>query len=246
MTGSPHPQFPGAVGLSRLNAYPWPTADAAHGGSPHMHLTCSEAYLVLQGRGRLETLSRSGPTTQVLTPGDIVWFTPGTIHRAVNDGDLQVLVIMQNSGLPEAGDAVMTFPPAHLTRDTYPVAASLVGADNTPSPERARARRDLAIEGFTTLLHQWELGNPQALEAFYGAAADLVAPRLAEWERIVEDGAAAAAEAALVQIEALRHGDTSHLELASVHRLAGPPGNTLGMCGFLTAYDPARRGVPRP
>ena len=32
------------------------------------------------------------------------------LHRAVNDGDLQVVVVMRNSGLPEAGDAVLTFP----------------------------------------------------------------------------------------------------------------------------------------
>ena len=246
MTTPAYPEFPGAVGFSRLNAYPWPTADDAHGGSPHMHLTCAEAYIVLHGRGRLQTLNRSGPTTQTLTPGDVVWFTPGTIHRAVNDGDLQVLVIMQNSGLPEAGDAVMTFPPAYLTRDTYPGAASLAGADSPPDPTRARARRDLAVEGFTTLLHQWKQGDSQALEDFYTAAVNLTAPRLAEWERIIADGAAATAEAALANIDGLRHGDTSHLDLASVHRIAGPPGITLGMCGFLTAYDPVRRRGPRP
>lgn len=211
-----------------------------------MHLTCTEAYIVLHGRGRLQTLNRRGPTTQTLTPGDIVWFAPGTIHRAVNDGDLQVLVVMQNSGLPESGDAVRTLPPAHLTRDRYPAAATLAGADGTPDPARARARRDLAVEGFTALLHQWKLGDSQALEDSYNAAADLTAPRLAEWERIVEDGAAATAEAALAHIDALRHGDTSHLDLASVHRIAGPPGTTLGMCGFLTAYDPERRRSSRP
>lgn len=153
---------------------------------------------------------------------------------------------MQNSGLPEAGDAVMTFPPAYLTRDTYPGAASLAGADSTPDPTRARARRDLAVEGFTTLLHQWKQGDTQALEDFYTAAVNLTAPRLAEWERIIADGAAATAEAALANIDGLRHGDTSHLDLASVHRIASPPGITLGMCGFLTAYDPVRRRGPRP
>ena len=100
------PDFPGAVGLSQLQVYPWPTADHEHGGSPHMHLTCSECYVVVSGRGRLETLGYKGLMTAELQPGDVVWFTPGTIHRALNDEDLRVIVVMQNSGLPEAGDAV--------------------------------------------------------------------------------------------------------------------------------------------
>ena len=43
-----------------------------------------------------------------------MWFEPGTIHRLVNGGGLELVVLMQNSGLPEAGDAVFTFPPAIL------------------------------------------------------------------------------------------------------------------------------------
>jgi hypothetical protein len=212
-----------------------------------MHLTCTEAYVVTAGRGRLQTLSAAGPTTQELSPGDVVWFTPGTIHRAVNDGDLQVLVIMQNGGLPEAGDAVMTFPPSYLTTEHYPATASILDADGQPDQERARARRDLALQGFTELLHQWNVGNHAALDDFYHAAAALVAPRLKEWKRVVEDGAAAAAAATLDQIEALHRVDASHLSRAQVNRIANPGSETLGMCGFLRAYDPLRRlGPERP
>src|SRR5262249_46408234 len=91
-----YPDFPGSVGLSHLSAYPWPTAEDEHGGSPHMPLACAECYVVGGGRGRLETLSREGVREFALSPGDVVWFTPGTIHRAVNDGDLRVVVVMQN------------------------------------------------------------------------------------------------------------------------------------------------------
>jgi hypothetical protein len=38
----------------------------------------------------------------------IAWFTPGTVHRMVNGSGLRATVLMQNSGLPEAGDAVFT------------------------------------------------------------------------------------------------------------------------------------------
>lgn len=240
------PEFPGAVGISDLTAYPWPTVDDERGGSPHMHLTCTEAYVVLSGHGRLQTLNRSGPGIQTLSPGDVVWFTPGTIHRALNDGGLHVLVIMQNSGLPEAGDAVMTFPPEHLTAEDYSAAAAVLGPDGTPSAERARQRRDLAIEGFTELLRQWEAGNPAALEAFYRRAADVVAPRLNEWRTIIQGGAAATAAAALEYVEALRQGDTAHLLHSAVNRIASPSETTFGMCGFLHAYDPVRRQGRKP
>lgn len=247
MNGLPartYPEFPGAIGISELTAYPWPTADDEHGGSPHMHLTCTEAYVVIGGRGRLQTLSHSGPSVQSLEPGDVVWFTPGTIHRAINDGDLRVLIIMQNSGLPEAGDAVMTFPAEHLTAEGYQRAASVRDEDGEPSEQRARARRDLAVEGFGELMRQWEQGNHAALDDFHRQAAALVSPRLAEWQRLIEDGAAATAAAALGQVRALRDGQVAHLRDASVQRIPSPPNVTLGMCGFLHAYDPVRRLGP--
>ncbi|MCX2928211.1 cupin domain-containing protein [Streptomyces sp. NEAU-W12] len=238
------PDFPGAVGLSALRAYPWPTADDEHGGSPHMHLTCTEGYVVTAGRGRLQTLNAEGPRTHTLEPGDVVWFTPGTIHRAVNDEDLRVTVVMQNSGLPEAGDAVLTFPPDHLTPDAYPRAVSLLDGTGRPSPERARARRDLAVAGFTELVRQWESGNTQALHDFCRDAARLVAPRLGEWTEVVRQGPLAAARRTLEQIDALRAGEIDHLLDAESARIARPAEETLGMCGHLRAYDPIRRAGP--
>ncbi|MEU2281741.1 cupin domain-containing protein [Streptomyces sp. NPDC013178] len=235
------PDFPGAVGLSQLQVYPWSAADDEHGGSPHMHLTCAECYVVVSGHGRLETLNHQGHTTTELHPGDTVWFTPGTIHRAVNDEDLRVIVVMQNSGLPEAGDAVMTFPPEHLSPETYPDAASLLDADGSPSPERAKARRDLAVEGFTELKRQWQRGNRSAYQDFCAAAVRLVQPRLDTWEKTVNDGALAAADTALRQIDALRRDDFDYLFEAEVSRIAQPPQQTLGMCGFLRAYHPTHR-----
>lgn len=235
------PEFPGAVGISDLTSYPWPTADGEHGGSPHMHLTCAEAYIVVSGRGRLQTLSHAGPSIQELSPGDVVWFTPGTIHRAINDSDLHVIVIMQNGGLPEAGDAVMTFPAEYLTTECYADAACLLDQNGAPSLEGARRRRDLAVAGFTELLRQWELGNHAALDDFYSSAAALVAPRLTEWRRLIASGAAATVVAAWEHVEALRAGNTAHLKLAAVNRIPNPSSRTLGMCGFLRAYDPLRR-----
>ena len=69
----------------------------------------------------------------------------------------------------------------------------------------------------------------------------MAAPHLEQWRRLVEQGAAATVAASLAQIEALRAGDVSHLTSAAVHRIAKPVEPSLGMCGFLHAYDPIRR-----
>lgn len=34
--------LPGGVAVSHLCVYDWPAADGLHGGTPHMHLACSE------------------------------------------------------------------------------------------------------------------------------------------------------------------------------------------------------------
>lgn len=240
MTGSEdsRPLLPGGVGLSGLRIYSWQAVDGLCGGSPHVHLCCTEAYLVVSGSGRLQTLTSSGSAEYDLTAGDVVWFTPGTIHRAVNDSDLQVFVLMQNSGLPEAGDAVLTFPPEHLVdRATYTRAASLNGPDGTPSPERARQRRDLAVQGFQRLLAASEAGDLAPLAAFHAAAAALVAPLLPDWRSFLERGAATAVSDTAGQLDALAQGDHSYLRQATVSRAERPAQERLGMCGHLTPYS---------
>lgn len=44
--------LPGGVAVSHLSVYDWPAADGVCGGTPHMHLTCSEAYVVTGGVAR--------------------------------------------------------------------------------------------------------------------------------------------------------------------------------------------------
>lgn len=234
------PELPGAVGITALRVYDWEAADGLCGGSPHMHLCCTEGYIVVGGTGRVQTMTAGGFAETPLRPGDVVWFTPGTIHRAVNDGDLHVVALMQNSGLPEAGDAVLTLPPEHLADpDAYRRAVSLAGPDG-PSPERARARRDLAVEGFTRLRERTEAGDGAALEEFFAAAAALVRPHLASWRERWEQGAAAVSRRTGEQLAALATGDYGHLREAAVARMEEPAPVTLGMCGRLGPYDPAR------
>ncbi|RXZ46117.1 cupin domain-containing protein, partial [Agromyces binzhouensis] len=149
------PAFPGATSVSALEVYDGVAPDGLAGGTPHLHLVSAEAYLVVGGRGRLHTIDGAGAfEDRRLAPGDLVWFAPGVIHRAINDGGLEVRVIMQDAGLPEAGDAVMTFPDDVLADpERSSDAARLPGreASDADRLEAAHARRDLAVQGYLAL-----------------------------------------------------------------------------------------------
>lgn len=163
-TGTGFAGLPGAVAVSHLTVYDWEAADGLRGGTPHLHLTCSEGYVVTAGRGAVQTLTADGFASTALRPGALVWFTPGTIHRLVNEDGLRIVVLMQNNGLPEAGDAVLTLPPEHLTDpETY---GRLVRVPEGTEAEQAaftRRRRDLAVEGFAALRAAWDAGDEKPL-----------------------------------------------------------------------------------
>ncbi|MFE3167754.1 cupin domain-containing protein [Streptomyces sp. NPDC059224] len=227
--------LPGGVAVSRLCVYDWPAADGVRGGTPHVHLACSEGYVVTGGRGAVQTLTTSGYLVTPLTPGTVAWFTPGTVHRLVNEGDLRITVLMQNGGLPEAGDAVLTLPPRCLADPETYASVTTVPAD-APEAEReriARARRDLALEGYRALR---EATGPEPLAAFHRAAAALVRPRLAEWRARWERGARAAAAATGEQLDRLERGDAGHLADAVVHAEQPYEEGRFGMCGRLDVY----------
>src|SRR5918997_6904831 len=148
----PAPPLPGAVGVTHLKVYDTRAPDGLLGGSPHLHVACTEAYMVVAGRGAVQTLGAGGFKELPLETGRLVWFTPGLIHRLINlDGELEILVLMQNAGLPEAGDFVLTFPPEILADEpAYLHAASLASSGHvyTSSEGAAHRRRDLAVAGF--------------------------------------------------------------------------------------------------
>ncbi|MFF0477732.1 cupin domain-containing protein [Streptomyces sp. NPDC004284] len=218
--------LPGGVGVSGLTVYDWEAADGLCGGTPHMHLVCSEAYVVIDGAGSVQTLTASGFADTPLHPGDVVWFTPGTIHRLVNAGGLRLVVLMQNSGLPEAGDAVFTFPvPVLADPHAYRAAASLTGDPATA----ARRRRDLALDGFLAL-------REGGLREFHTAAHRLKSDLLDDWRIRWRDGPLAAAVTTGRQLEALKAGDLSHLGRGEVSRLQRPDRRLFGMCGRLHTY----------
>ncbi|MCH5674575.1 cupin domain-containing protein [Streptomyces gilvus] len=227
--------LPGGVAVSHLSVYDWPADDGVCGGTPHMHLACSEAYVVTGGRGAVQTLTTSGYEVTPLVPGTVAWFTPGTIHRLVNEDELRITVLMQNSGLPEAGDAVLTLPPKYLTDPETYAEVTRIPAD-APEEEReriARARRDLALEGYRRLR---EASGPEPLAAFHRAAAALVRPRLSEWRERWQAGAQAAAAATGEQLARLEQGDVTHLGEAAVRAELPSEYGRFGMCGRLNVY----------
>ncbi|TDW18506.1 cupin domain-containing protein [Kribbella kalugense] len=230
--------LPGGIGISRLTVYDVEAPDGLVGGTPHVHLACSEGYYVVGGTGSVQTLNTKGYTETPLQAGTVVWFEPGTIHRLVNDGELQILTLMSNSGLPEAGDAVLTLPPEHLAdRETYLQATALSGEGEALTAS-AIARRDLALQGYDVLRERYESEGPAALEDFFAAAIRIVQPQLADWRRRWEQGARRLADETGAALDALEAGIAPHLESAELHQLPVPTEfGRHGMCGRLDVYD---------
>lgn len=230
--------FPGGTSASFLAVYPDAAPDGICGGSPHLHTASTECYATVGGRGELHSLTSDGYAETLLEEGTLAWFTPGTIHRAVNRGGLRVVVLMSNAGLPESGDAVMTFPREHLAdAERYRAAAELpAGAGENELAAAAARRRDLAVEGYLPIRDALRRGDDGPLREFRDAATALVADRLASWEGIVRDGPLAQAEEALGALARLSSGDAGHLADAAVFARAQPM-HRFGMCGRLRAFD---------
>ncbi len=230
------PIFPGGVAVSDLVVYEWEAADGRCGGSPHLHTASSEGYVVTAGVGSVETVSADGVAEHELTPGEVLWFSPGTVHRLVNHGGLRLLVIMQNAGLPEAGDAVLTFP-AHVLEDPASYAAAATLPEGPGRESAARARRDLAMEGYLALREDVAARGPAALADLHVHAARLVRPRVADWRDRWERTALAEVEATRRRLDDLEAGLPDALGTASVARAEPVPGDrAFGMCGRLATW----------
>lgn len=238
--------FPGSVGLTHLRVYDSLAPDGLRGGSPHVHFACTECYYVQAGAGRVQTLSSEGYREFELQKGALVWFSPGVIHRLINDGELEIFVVMENGGLPEAGDFVLTFPP-DILRDSsdYFAAASLSsqGEVFAAGEDAAMKRRDLAVEGFHVLRRDYGIIGSDILETFYEMALPLLAPKLTAWENVWQNGPLAAAQTTGERLKALQSGDVSHLLNAATRTLNANATRKLGMCGTLGTYLPEGKTV---
>lgn len=230
--------FPGGTSVSVVTVYDWPAPDGRRGGTPHLHTASTEGYVVLRGEGAVETLSSAGFDEHELRPGKVVWFTPGTVHRLINNADLQILVVMQNAGLPEAGDAVFTFPPDVLAdRDRYAEAAGLPAkASDEGLAAAAQKRRDLALAGYLPLRERIQAGDLSALGELHQAAASTVSGRIDGWREKWQRGPLAQAIATGEHLDALQRAVAGHLGEAAVLD-AGGPEPKFGMCGRLQTWS---------
>jgi mannose-6-phosphate isomerase-like protein (cupin superfamily) len=234
------PQFPGAVGFTNLRVYDSVAPDGVRGGSPHVHLASAEAYIVTAGQGAVQTFGPDGGQRFDLRPGAVVWFEPGIIHRLVNtSGDLEILCVMQNAGLPEAGDAVLMFPDEVLADpEAYAAAVRVTGDTDDERLASAARRRDLAVTGFEAMLD----GDDEERSARYGCFLQRVVAlkrdRVPAWRRLWEERPLAEAHLTGMRLDMIAAGQIGMFTRARVASFmpAGEAG--YGMCGRLETYLP--------
>jgi hypothetical protein len=103
----------------------------------------------------------------------------------------------------------------------------------------ARARRDLALEGYLALRESVEAKGPAALEPLYAAAARLVAGRADGWRDLWTTTVARAASDTDHALDALAGaGTVGHLMGGAVAAADAHPGpRHYGMCGRLRVWS---------
>lgn len=234
------PQFPSAVGFTWLRVYDSVAPDGVPGGSPHVH----HVHLgsVHHGRQpRRGAYAGSGWVPYVrLGPGGVVWFEPGIIHRLVNtSGDLQIFVVMQNAGLPEAGDAVLTFPENTLTDpDAYRSEAGLLDASGEKRLVEAAVRRNLAVEGFSAMLDADEAGRLDRYERFLKDAVALRRDLVPEWRQLWQERLLVEAQRTGGRLDEIAVGAITALTQVRVASYMPKKEPAVGMCGQLDTYLP--------
>jgi mannose-6-phosphate isomerase-like protein (cupin superfamily) len=231
------PAFPNGIGVARLrvDATAAP-ADRLAGGAPHVHLASTEAYYVLAGAGSVQTLSAAGLRDFDLSPGAIAWFAPGVVHRLINaDGKLEILLIGQNGDLSFGEDAILTF-----AADVMADAAKYAEAAAAEDAASATARRNSAVAVFNALRTDFQFKGKPALDKFYAAAGKLAKAKAPKWYTRWSAGTSAAANAASVHLNNLRHGHVGHLSAGRVGWLNPPDGGSaaVGLSGTLHVYQP--------
>ena len=226
----------GGIGLTHLTVYSQrPAPDGKHSGCAHVHAITDEAYYVISGTGAVELHDlEHGFRSVPLSPGSYVQFAPGTLHRAVNGGDLVVLGIMGNAGLAERGDARIWFGPEAdadpaLYRElwTLPARRGLEGA---------LERRDRSVSAYMELLRLWDgdrAAYRQRLSAFVDLHTRSMAPLRERFQNVVQQGPASWLQSAFARIDGL----PSLIDRPQAERVGAEETPKFGMCGVLRPLD---------
>lgn len=186
------PDLIGGIGLARVQVYRQRSApDGTHSGCAHLHGVTDEAYWAIRGSGwvELHDLQR-GFRTAPLEPGGYVQFPAGTLHRLVSAESLEVLVLFDNGGLAERGDAR-----AYFGRDIDQAPAEFERLMRLPAErgiEGALERRDASVRGYVELLSLWNDDREayrRELERFIGEHWRTVSARREDFSSIVRGSA---------------------------------------------------------
>lgn len=226
------PSLVGGIGFSRVVVYSQQAApDGCQGGCPHMHAITEEAYYVTRGRGRVELHDEQhGFRTVSLEPGTYLDFQPRVLHRLVNDEGLELLAIMGNAGLAEAGDARIYFgkevdasPERYAELWSLPQRLGLAGA---------LERRDQAVRAYLRLMSWWKddrKAYEQDLARFTRHVLESAAQKRADFLPFVEAGPLAAGRRAQGRLEAV----PAPVGTPVVRHQSEETKPGLGMCGQL-------------
>jgi mannose-6-phosphate isomerase-like protein (cupin superfamily) len=225
------------IGLTHLAVYDQrPAPDGLNSGCAHVHAVTDEAYFVLSGEGAIELHDvEHGFRSVPLKPGSFVQFAPGTLHRAVNQGGLEVLCMMGNAGLAERGDARIWFGPEV---DAEPAAYQrLWRLSAEEGLDGALERRDRSVAAYLRLLRLWDEDRDAyraELTRFVDLHARTMEPLRAGFQTVVSEGPAVWLKSALTRIDGLPSLSGSP-EATAVGPEPGAP--KLGMCGLLRPLD---------
>jgi len=221
----------GGLGMTNVTVYDQRVSpDGKHGGCPHLHAICAEAYYVLSGNGLVELHNLKHGLREVrLQAGTYLQFPPNTLHRLVNEDKLVILGIMSNAGLAENGDARIYFGPAI---DADPTAYAECIALVSKGLEGALERRDRAVEGYQYLLKLWERdrdGYFAELKRFIDLHRESANSQREKFSTYVANGPREWADFAETLLGG--HCPNSHGNQIIHHLPSDPP--RLGMCGTL-------------
>jgi mannose-6-phosphate isomerase-like protein (cupin superfamily) len=226
------PGFVGGIGLTHLQVYEQrPAPDGVMSGCAHVHAITDEAYYVVSGTGAVELHDlEQGFRSVPLARGSYVQFPPGTLHRSVSTGGLEVLALMSNAGLAERGDARIYFgrevddDPAEFER--------LVALPRGRGLEGALERRDASVRAYLRLLDLWR-SDRAAYRAELARFVELhrasVVARRTEFEQIVREGPGQWLRVTFDRLDARIAGESGRAQQDEAE-------TKLGMCGTLRQF----------
>lgn len=227
-------RLPGAGAAVRVKVYDQPTVDGKIGGTPHVHLLTTEMYVVLAGSGAVEVIDTEGCRTIELQGHDALVFTPGTIHRLLNPNRNLELLVIEQGGFPQHGDAVVCLP-LEVLSDSQRYAE----VRTVKTIADAMRRQALAVEGFNRIRQAFARSPEEGramLSRFYRACHACTADLYSTWESVLQEGLVAEVMQCMSRLDALTKGDWQHLSETRQRLLRGKAYDGIGYCGYLDKY----------